>query len=57
MYGIEKFFEENEEITEEEFMRTLCEYFKLVAKNNIPSRYRKDDKDNDDDNEEVNDDD
>jgi hypothetical protein len=58
MYGIEKFFEENEEITEEEFMRTLCEYFKLVAKNNIPSRYRKDDEDdNDPEDNEVNDDD
>ena len=47
MCGIEKFFEEYEEITEEEFMCTLCEYFKLVAKNNIPSRYIKDDEDDD----------
>lgn len=47
MYGIKKFFEEYEEITEEEFMCTLCEYFKLVAKNNIPSRYLKDDEDDD----------
>lgn len=52
MCGIEKFFEEYEEITEEEFMHTLCEYFKLVAKNNIPSIYLKDD-----DDDEVNDDD
>ena len=49
MYGIEKFFEEYEEITEEEFMNTLCEYFKTIAKNNIPSRYLKDENENEDD--------